>query len=764
MEKFRVRWSPRGGFNSTRAVTGDNDNTIYAGLNMILRGDPSSAYLEQWTGYGLFAASGNNTLATGTVALTVDVSTVVGTGTRFLSELVPGQSLAINGRVFVPVRIISDTSMEVAPKAHATVSGQPIALLQQIQALDTVILTLIRGSVIRLPLGHLLGVGRGQVRRNGVVLPGAGLTLRDQPQLAVYNPGADSYTGYPLGMVTPTLVTLTAVAAGTKMVATNYSVRLVPAKTATNGWNNPSNPISVTLAANQRVQVTFPAMDTTNGQDAWKVYVTQSTSGASVASALQGPWYDYGRLITTADVASGGGNVTLEWADAEVSGNDQLEFDNDPAPSAGFVTSLGGLPILISCNGPGRTLTGTAATAGPGSNVVTGTGTSFLTELAINRYVWINNLPYRVLNITSATSMTVFPTPLGTVGSLPIRSGDESPGPTLRPAKATVGGYNFEAYPARSGVSIDPPDLIIGYYQARQRIYLLTANSLNIAEASGDPDVPLVTSSFWNVGFRNPRALAFANGYLYAYTTNGATRSAEFGDKVETEHTFAAPVASIMALWDPAKVTVAYSAQFEAVCFMHADDGTRPGGSARYGTMLVFNLRLGVWGPPLRMEDLDDVDPTYATSTATVQGRMFFASPTNLGVMNIYELAVTNGEVGETFVASPFIDLGAEGFDKNIRGLTLTAGRSNAAPVVAGIYGSLPNGALPLSDFNLGQFASSGAINFTVDTPVVTTFRAKLYTQRLRVFSVRVRLAQEGSVGARLDEVVVDGNYTKFRY
>lgn len=756
---YKAVFRPIQGYYPTAPVTGEQADYIYQGLNVILKGGSEFKYLEQYTGYGLFAASGSNTLATGTAAITTGSNTVTGTSTKFLSEFVPGQEIAISSRVYTVFRIDSDTSMQVSPAAASTGSGIQIAILQQIQALDTVILTLIRGSVVRLPEGHLLGAGRGAVRINGSVLAGGGWTLTDQPQLAIYNPGNGNYTPYRLGMTTPVAPTLANVAGGTKMAATTYSVRIVSAKSATKGWNQASPSASVTLMANQRVQITFPAMDTGAGQDVWKVYVTLSTN----TTPTQGPWYDFGRFITTAEVSSGGGNVTIEWADAEVSQNDLLEFDNDPATSAGFVASLGGLPVLISCNGAGRVLSGTAATTAA-SATITGTSTQFTSELAVGRFVWINDLLYRVTVISSNTSMTVATNALATASGLTIRSADETPGPVIRPAKSTVGGYNFEAYPARSAVAIDPPDPIIGYYQAQERIYLLTANSLNFAEASGDPDVPLVTKPFWTVGFRNPRAIAFANGYLYAFTTNGATRSAAFGDKVETEHAFAAPVDSIMSTWDAGKVTVAYNQQIEAICYMHADDGTRSGGTARYGTLLPFMLRMGVWGPPLRMEDLSDVDPTYATSTATVQGVMYFASPTNAGATNIYTVSVANGEVGEVFAASPFMDMGAEGFDKTVEGLILTAGRSTAANIVCEIYGSVADGAVPISDLQAGGNSQSGQLTFGVNTPVVTTARKKMNVRKLRTVAVRVRMATQDSVSARLDELKIDGEIDTVSY
>lgn len=765
MRDFQFRWTPRGGYNPAAAIDGEQSNSVYAGLNMVLITDGERAHLEQWTGYGLFAASGANTLATGTASLLLNADVVTGAGTRFFTDLTPGQSIAINGRVFTVFRIDSDTSMVVSPKAHNTIAAQPIALLQQIQALDTRIATHIRGSIIRLPKGHLLGAGRGFVRTNGNALPGPGWILTDQPQVAVLDPVTGNYTPYRLGMVTPAVPTATpVVGGGTKgMPAATYSVRIVPYRFATDGYNNPSDPVSFTLATlGDRVDVTFPAMDTANGQDGWRIYGTKSTS---TTNAMGGPWYLI-RTLTSTEVAPAGGTFRLEWADGELTV--LLEFDNDPPPPAAYMAALGGLPVAVGCRGQGHLLTGTATTAGPGSNVITGAGTLFTTELALNRFVWLGTNIYRILTITSATSMTVTPTPAGAAAGLAIRTAEDAPGPVLHPAKVSIlsGGINADAYSPLAAVAIDPPDPILGHYVTRERIYCLTANSLAFAERNTDPATsntnPLVTRPHWNLGFRNPRAIVAVNGYLYAFTTAGATRSAEFGDEVQTEHTFAAKVAPDMALWDPGKVTVAYSAEFESVCFMHADDGTRPGGTARYGTMLMYMLRLQEWSTPLRMEDLADVDPTYATSTATIQGQMYFASPTNLGVTNIYQLAIPNGEVGETFIAPNFSDAGADEYDKNLRYFKMTAGRTSAAPVVVDFYGTVAGGAAPVANLVAGS-SSLGQKSLTVNTPVVITLMDKLYINRLQNFTMRIRFSSSGSVGARLDKLNLWGNIVEVR-
>lgn len=754
------KWTGARGYVPSNKFAGSTSDTIFAGLNMISKGLGEFKYYEQWTGYGLFAAAGSNPVASGTVTIAAGLNTVTGSATKFRSEIIQGQPLAIAGRVYVPMRIDSDTSMWVTPPLHTAGSGHLVGFLQQIQELDTDIASFVRGGIIKLPQGHMLGVGRGIVRRNGNFVPGLGWTLSDQVQIAVYNSGLDDFTIYRLGMRTPVLTTVAPVAGGgTKLAAGNYSLRIVPAKFATKGFNNPSNPVAVAVVAGDLIRVTFPAMDTANGQDMWRVYGTLSTSSGT---AIQGPWY-FIRELTTTHVPPAGGTFDLEWADGEISGNDLVEFDNDAPPAALFIASLDGLPVLISCNGKGRPLTGTAATMA-GSGAIVGTSTLFTTELAIDRFVYIDNILYRVTNITSNTAMTVTPNAAAAASSLAIRSADEAPGPVVRPAKQYLGGYNFDAYPGRLGKAVDPPSDIIGFLQGEKQIFLLTANSLDIAEPSGDPDLPVATRRFWGLGFRNGRQLTLANNTLYGYTVNGATRSAAFGDMVETQHEFAAAVAADMALWDPGKVTVGYSAQHKAICYLHADDGTRLGGNSRYGTVLMFKLESETWDPPLRIEDLNDVEPTYAMSSATVNNLFYFASPTALGHTNIYQLEVPNGTVGETYLASPFMDANAEGLDKTIEGVLVTAGRTSASPIVVNLYGSVAAGAVPLAALKAGDPSQSGPIQFTVDTPAVTTGRAKINLRRMRTIAMRVRLATSGNVGGRLDEAILDGEIDSVRY
>lgn len=754
MNPFRVTWRPRRGYRPTAPVTGEAADYIYRGLNAILKGIAEDVYLEQWNGYNSVDSAGSNSTLSGTVATTSGSATVTGTSTKFQSELIIGQVIIINSRVYGVQKIISNTSMEVSPLANASSSGLTVTYLKQVQDVDFFRGSFIRGSLVRLPQGHLLGVGLGDVRLDGSTLTDP-LTLRNVAQIAIFDNGTGNYGVYKLGMQTPTLSTVGTTSGGVKnMQPGTYSVRIVPYKMTTGGFNNPSESVEVTITtAGDKINITFPAMDTNAGQDAWRVYGTLYSTG----EATTGPWY-YVTTVTATNVATGGGAFAVEWHDAEIQSNDILEFDNDVPPHGAFIGSLGGLPVLISTNGQGRVLDGTVSTTN-GSATVTGSGTSFNIDLAVGSPVWINNLLRFVLTIGSATSMTVTPTPTATASGLTIRIAESAPGPVLRPAKPYLGGYNIEAFPAKSAVAVNPPETILGFVQGVGRLYLMTRNHLHVAALSGDPDVPVTTRPFWRVGFRNPRACLFVNGYLYAFTTNGATRSSADGDTVMEEHGFAAAVASDMASWDPAKVSVGYDAKNEAVVFFHADDGTRSGGTKRYSTALMYMLRIGEWSPPIRIEDTTDTVDRWVSSCATVNGKLYFAA-TNSSSTSIYEWD-TGGGVGVVYVATPFMDADSEAFDHNINGLAITA---HGSSVTGQIHGSVALEDVPIADLEAGTNSESGDISFTSGSGVRTSQRAKLNCRRLRVFAARMQLSSSGLNSARLDELVMDGKMSQVKY
>lgn len=757
MRPFRIVWRPTRGYWPSAPVTGEAADYIYRGLNLIPRGGRDYTYLEQWQGYTSKDAAGGIVAITGTVSTTSGSATITGSGTKFIAELSMWQPLIIGARVYVVTSVVSDTSATIDPVAVATASGQTAYYSKQIQEVDNFRASFLRGSIIRLPQGNLLSVGLGEVRLDGSPVPGSGLTLTPTPQISIYNNGTGNYTHYKLGMQTPTSgFSVAATGGGTKnMLAGTYSIRIAPAKIETGGWNNATEPQSVTLTAGQRANVTFPAMDTSAGQNAWRVYVTLYSTDASIV----GPWYFYD-TVTTSQVASGGATYAIEWRDAEVSQNDILEFDYNPPPTASFIAAIGGLPVLLGTDGPGRILTGTAATTS-GSATITGTSTSFTTELSLGRFVWINNLIYRVLTIASNTSMTVTPTPNATGSGFTIRSSGEAPGPVIRPAKPYLGGVNIEAFPAISAVALNPPETILGYVEGMGRLYLMTANRLHMVALSGDPIIPVAVRPFWKTGFRNQRAVCFVNGEIYGFTTNGATRSGADGDEITEQHEFAAPVASDMRNWNPSRVSVAYDPVNEAVVYIHADDGLRPGGTKRYSTALMYMLRLGVWSTPIRIEDPSDGNDGWATSAMTAGGAMYILV-SNLSFSSIFSWDVT-GTVGEVYAATPFMDADAEEMDKATRGISFTG--HGISSIVLQIYGGSVNSDVPVSDLAAGTNSQSGNITYTPGSSTRIFARTKLNCRQQRVFAARVQLATNGgNGGCRLDEAVIDGTVMEVKY
>ena len=753
---------PTGGYNPTQPYNGDAADTIYAGQNMICRESRENGiYVENWKGVNAYDETSKPApvALTGTVATTAGSSLLTGTGTKFLSELVPSQWILVNNDIFNVYTINSDTELVASDSFLTTASGITAYRTQIITEVDNIRGNLIRGSIIRFPNGNFLTVGDGTIRFNGDTLTSS-VSASKRLTLAVFDPASSTnlnsgYTSFPLGMAVPTLSTVTAVGGGTKnMQAGTYSVRITPSRTTTGGYNNPSEKVEVTLTAGQQIQITFPAMDTASGQDSWDVYVTLYSTGGGI----QGPWYYYG-TITTSQVSSAGGTYTIEYNDAEVSGNRLLTFNNDPPPDALFVASLQGLPILLSCNGRGRTLQGTAATNGTAT--VTGTGTQFQTDLDRGQIIYIDGKLYTVDTITSDTSIDVSPTPSATASGLDISLADTAPGPVIRPAKPAINGANVEAFPAEFKVAVDPPENIMGWVRGSQgRIYAMTENYLHLVSSTGNPDLPVTVRPYWRAGFRNPQALTFVNDTLYGYTVNGPTRSIANADEGIEEHSFAAPVAAVTANWVPERVRVGYDPKNEAVCFFHSTIGS--GSTARFSECLMYMLRLGIWSPTIILESTNN--DRIVTGVATVAGKMVLTISGREDISGAAAITADNYQWDNgtdaiaAFITTPWMDAGDPGADKTITGLQLTA--YSALTMNCGIWAASAG-----EDISSAGTADSGTLAFTPGTSSQPTYLKRTNVPRARLFLVRVNLDWLGTgTLARLDEMTIRGNITENRY
>lgn len=184
--------------------------------------------------------------------------------------------------------------------------------------------------------------------------PSGGMVLDGEPQIAIYDRDTNTYSIYPLGFDAPTTnPTVTSVAGGThNMQSGNYSARLVPSRTATNGYNNPGPQVPFTIVTNgDFAQFDFssgPAMDTAKGQDEWDVYASENID--SIPVNVQGPW-NFVRTITAQELIDGGNLAPIDFANSEINRLGLLDFNNNPPPPCGYVAFLEGGPVWISCRG-----------------------------------------------------------------------------------------------------------------------------------------------------------------------------------------------------------------------------------------------------------------------------------------------------------------------------------------------------------------------------------------------------------------------------
>jgi hypothetical protein len=733
-------WRPSGGYKPTTPYGGDG-NYVFDGLNFFIKGTSDRLYLEAYNGDLDLSESVPVTNLTGTFASTAGNSLITGTGTKFTEELIMSQGFLVDAKLYSVVEVLSNTSVRVSPTPTVTTSGASGFIPHILMDVDNMRGTLARGSIVRFPKGNLLVVGQGQVRLNGATIPAGGITASRRLQLAVFDPATSNYSVFKLGMQTPVLTTVTAVGSGTKnMQAGTYSIRITPARTSTDGENNPSNKVEVTLATGDMIRVTFPAMDTTAGQDAWNVYGSLFSTG----TGIQGPWF-FVQQVTTSQVSSAGGStVDIEYNDAEISGNAILQFDNDPPPDAAFCASLQGVPVLVSTNGPGRVLTGTAATTA-GDPTVTGTTTAWTSDMAMGQEIIIGGKPYTVLTVTSNTSIEVEPTPIANASGLTVQLGNTCPGPTIRPAKFD----NIEAFPADFAVSVSPPEHILGVREANGRLFLMTQNRLHMATLTGSPDLPVSVRPFWRSGFRNSESLVIANGALYAFTTNGATRSIADGDQGIEEYRFAADVASIMEGWPPENVKVAHDPVNEAIIFFCPNLAE---GIFFSTQALAYMLRLDIWSPLIVVNSTIGND--NVTGVATIAGKLYLTYAQKNWLWDAGVVPPTE----DPFIKTPFMDFGAPEYDKDIRGVGAIA-HANSGFVSCDIYSA------KVGD-NIATVPTSFTQNFALTTGVAQLEYLKTNIRRSRLAAVQIRCPHEpaNDPPSRIDEIVMDVMVRKNTY
>lgn len=364
---------------ATTARTGSaGDESAFRINNLLLRGsEDGKRYWETFSGLGNLGQNIPMSVMTGTLALTANSNEVVGTGTLFLTEC-PYIGMRIScipadnsdNHFIVVQRVIDNTHMKVWVPPHGnppwpTVSELIGWRMPRAYAVNDQLGVSTWGNVLKLDRGSFLGAGLGTFYLDGSQLGGTSFPLTRQPTIALYDPATNTYTVFPLGMDTSAPPTLAAVGGGSKMQGGNYSMVITPARKETGGYNNPSDRADVTIVTNDRIAVTFPPMDTANGQNAWIPWVTTFTDtlGADL-NYLNGPWKRL-RLIDDTEVSPAGGTVNIEYYDAEVENNINVAFNNDAPTDAMGVELMNAIPVWTSCQGQGFVTNPAATSPGP---------------------------------------------------------------------------------------------------------------------------------------------------------------------------------------------------------------------------------------------------------------------------------------------------------------------------------------------------------------------------------------------------------------
>ncbi len=331
----------------TSPLTGLTGKTLLRLKNMILTGQSPDMYLGVYKGSLDMDEPIATENLTGTLSGLLGTTEITGAGTSFTTELRSGQRFWLGTQMLMVNRMLDDTNITVYQPLNADAVAATGARLPILNEMARQRETQIQGNAIEFDKGNILAAGWGTVRVNGQAL-NATMALSGSPKIAYFDPLTNTYTIESVGFATPTVApTLSeSLGSGTKgMQPGEYSLRLVPSSTFTGGYSNPGPRANVTLtAANSRILVDVNAVAFPAGADQWDVYATQ----LGVVQVNQGPW-QFVRSVPSTEIA--GGQFFIEYLNAEIARQGELEFDNNPPPDMGFVSTLQGYPQAISCNG-----------------------------------------------------------------------------------------------------------------------------------------------------------------------------------------------------------------------------------------------------------------------------------------------------------------------------------------------------------------------------------------------------------------------------
>jgi hypothetical protein len=341
--------------------------------------------------------------------------------------------------------------------------------------------------------------------------------------------------------------------------------------------------------------------------------------------------------------------------------------------------------------------------------------------------------------------------------------GNTSPGPVLVSTKA----YNPEAAPIGrppfgNSVPLSPPRTILGCVEGQGRLYLLTMDSLPIAQSINDQPY-ILTRPFWKTGFTNPYQLIFINGRLYGDPHAGPTRSIADGDEGSEEQDFAADIQELIVNYKSGASLVQHDPKNNAVCYFYPAYNLNSNG---YLTTRVeiFGLSQNTWiGDVLLTSDSQDM---IVCGAATVKENLDFLcggrNSSDVMTVDTYRFDAQSGESVPWSITWTFSDSGEEERPKWIRSVRATAKTTNAS---MGIFGSQSSQPIPVSTLEQGPSASSsGAIALPDTTEVTPSMRTPITLPFQRQWAVQIAGEWPGTGEPdRVDEVVVEASISGAR-
>lgn len=669
-------------FNPTMPRSGSTGDFIFRLQNLIKRGrgGEASSYWEATGGPQNLSETIASTALTGTIALTANSQTVAGTGTSFTTELHLGQ-------FFLVLDAVGHQSF--------------LCVVERIISNTSLVISRAPSASVSGKTGYRLPVIFAVDNQRGTLLRGNVVKFDKGTLFSVGN-----------GEFKLNAASLNAVLTATK--SPKVSIYNNGAGTYTHFDLGLPTPSAKTLtavaggtkgmqAATYGLVVTAERQETVGHGNPSPVSTVTITAGQRVE-------IDFGAMDATS-----GSNAWGVWATRYVDASDSSGKNYLNGPWFRVRAGTGPNGQVIAANLTGNKLT-----------------TEWLdAEIEANELITFNNdAPPDAEFVAILNGIPVWISCAGV--------GDTSPGPFIFPTKPS----NIEAAPAEIAYPTSPPELILGVVSAMGRLYLLTANHLQIAQGTSSEVVPILIRPFWKSGFKNPYQLVFADEMLYGCTVAGPVRSLADGDEQKAKGDWAAAITEFSKSWVTGHMLVERDPLNNAVCYFFSGYNLNSSG--------FWTTRVWVWG----LDEQEWVSDQLLTSTtqdmivsgvAVVGDYLEFLMGGRLAndtvSVGTYRFDTGSGPTSY-YLAPQFWDSGSELRPKRVGPGFRVTGKITSGNLK--VYGAQSTRSIPVSDLEAGTNALA-TLTLSNGSNVVEGAYQKAKVKGQKQHTVRVEGAWDGT-------------------